>query len=151
VASGRVGRQNLARIAMRELPRSSRPEDATRDANALIADIDALIESYFGSTPQRGAILSPALPFDIVDGAGRRLAEPTDGARELQGGSWHVPLPRAANGQQIAIHLDATLDVPGHPGLLAISGFHANEGTYRWTGPEPLSTITIPLALTVPT
>jgi hypothetical protein len=99
------------------------------------------------------ALLSPALPFEIVDGAGNTLPDRTEAALRERAGSWRVPLPPEADGALITIDIGAMLELPARPGVIECSNFHPAESPdaqYRWTGPGPTPTITIPVALSRP-
>lgn len=120
-------------------------------ADALMADIEAVVATYFGTSDPERIILPPALPFDIVDDEDRVLPEATDTARRRQRGGWRLPLPCSGSGQRLRISFDAALSVRGRPGLIGCAGFYPTEGEgnrFRWTGPGRASTIVIPLALT---
>ena len=142
------GADELLRALVTEAlpPMASRPERG-------IEDVRAVIGSWFGTTGQTTAVFSPALPFDIVDRDGDPLPLQTEAARLERAGTWRVATPPAPEPKHIRIALNATLAVPGHPDLIQFTGFYAAEGDgeqFRWTGPGPTSTITLPLALTVP-
>lgn len=146
----------LRALIAKELARTARQHGVVgtpRDAEAVMEDVSAILGSYFGTSDASTAILCPPLSFAIVDEAGRIRPARTEAAIRHRGGSWRVPLLRDETHERLRIHLDATLDVVDHPGLIQYSGFYSLEGSgagYRWTGPETSSSVTIPVALTNP-
>ena len=148
------GQDALRALVSQELARGSRRNGGARDASggaeSVIDDILAIIGSPLGLGDAAAAIMSPVLPFEIVDDAGRMLDLETAAALRQRAGSWRVAMPAEAAGRTVKISLDATFEVPGHPGLIEASGFHPLESPtarHRWTGPEPTSTIAVPVML----
>ena len=145
LAAGADGAAQLARYA------ETGARLAGRKSAAVLADIEAVVASYLGCADAATMILSPALPFDIVDADGQLLPEATRAARRLQAGSWRMPQPVAGEPQWLRLRLDAALAVSGHPGVIGFAGFYPPEGEgerFRWTGPGTASTIVLPLGLT---
>src|SRR5262249_14997453 len=98
------------------------------------------------------AIVSPALPAEIIDPVASAQTSGSATALRRDAASWRVPLP-AGSLRQLRIRLDAALAVDGHSGAIRWSGVHPAEGgdaPFRWTGPDATSTITIPAALNLP-
>ena len=151
------GPERLATLAAQELPRALHDDSIARtlpgDTDAALDDIYAIVGSCLGTSDPAIAILSPALPFEIVDRQGRTQAVETQAARKHRGGSWRVAMPPAGSGETIRIRLDATLEIANRPGIIGYSNFYPVESPgalFRWTGPETISTITIPVALNHP-
>ena len=138
------GPERLATLAAQAVP---------GDTDTALDDIYAIVGSCLGTSDPRIAIFSPALPFEIVDQQGRAEAAKTQAARKLRGGSWRVAMPPSGSGERVRIRLDATLEIANRPGIIGYSNFYPVESPgalFRWTGPETMSTITIPVALNHP-
>ena len=62
-------------------------------------------------------------------------------------------MPDGNSIERICIRLDATLEIPDHPGVVTYHNFYPAEdpnAPFRWTGPGPTSTIALPLVLNKP-
>jgi hypothetical protein len=152
LASSRAGQEALRAMTEQELSRAARQNGAAaRDVDAVMEDIDTIIASGRGGAA--AALLGPALPFDIVDEAGKPLPAATDAALRQRSGSWRVPMPPDPVRQKVRIRLDAVLEIPEHPEAIRYRNFYPTESPaalFRWTGPEPTSTIAIPFAFNGP-
>lgn len=153
LSEGSLGQDAVRNLVARELSRASRLNGTSPGADALVEDVFALLGNAPGTGDAAAAILSPAVPFGIVDKSGQELPARTEAALRQRGGSWRVLMPPDGAGERLKIQLDSTLDIPEHPGLIEYAGFHPLESAndrYRWTGPEPTATIAIPVMLNHP-
>src|SRR5205823_11962897 len=110
---------------LRELSRVARANGAAQsgptDAATVIDDVYAMVGSGVGITGDATAIISPALPVEIIDAAGDGHPANDEIALRRDTGSWRIPMPSGSI--QIRMQLDAALAVEGHPGIIQCTGF----------------------------
>ncbi len=148
IATGGQGREALKAHAARRLAPLA-TAGTTPGADAVVDDIEAVVDACLGLQGSGTAVMHPALACDIVDIAGNALPAGTGEAMRKHTGSWRLALPSAGTGQ-LKIQLDASLEIPGHPGIVTSDGFYGTEAPgepFRWTGPAAISTITLPVAI----
>ena len=122
--------------------------DASPSAmEAVIADVAAIVEAYFDGPRRQSPILSPALAVEAIDGTGRVLPAETEALIAERRGRWCLPISKTGMAG-VRVRLGAALAIPGYPGIIRSTGFHPPEtkdSQFRWTGPEPVSTVTLPI------
>jgi glycosyltransferase involved in cell wall biosynthesis len=148
LSSGAAGHDALRALAAQVLTRGARSNGASRGEDEIVDDLLALL----GDSPG-AALLSPAMPFEIVDRSDNEVPARTEAALQERGSSWRLPIPADGADQRVRVRLDATLEIPGRRGLIECAGFHPLENAsdgHRWTGPELTARIVIPLMLNRP-
>jgi hypothetical protein len=150
------GRDSLRSLLAQELARAAQGKDAARygagHTDSVMQDIAVIVGTLLGSGEAETAIVSPALPVEVVDRGGSPLPAHTAALTQQRAGLWRVPMLQQTDGERIKIDIDAKLDV-GYPGVIEITGFHGlehPEARHRWTGPEATAKILIPVALNRP-
>ena len=142
----------LAEQAIRRGAGKPAREDLTESVDTLLDDIMGIVEAGNGRGAANTVLASPLLPLEVTDDDGDLLASSTAALTQRRGHSWRIRLDDLKRGERLRLTLGATLAIPGHPDIIETSGFYPPEAAqFRWTGPDPIAKIVMPVALTMPT